>query len=146
MRTVIFLFCIFCCIEAHASDTEPIVIRTIIMEAVGAGEIAMQGVSEVIRNRVSDRRWPDNPLDVVIQPWQFSPNNGNREKNWKSFVRRNEIDGGDWRRALKAWKKSSVSNITNGANHFYATWIKPPSWSRKMKVTTKIENIVFLKG
>jgi spore germination cell wall hydrolase CwlJ-like protein len=147
MKKAIFIFMIAVLAGSEVSASGPervTIIRTLIMEAVGDGEEAMQAVGEVIRNRMADKRWPDTAYEVVTQPWQFSCNNGDREKNWKQFKKRNRIDGGDWMRASKAWEKSKTSNITKGSNLYHATYISAPRWDwSKVEQKAIINNHVF---
>lgn len=50
-------------------------IRTIYGEAAGEGADGWRGVASVIKNRVADPRWGDNPYDVAYEPKQFSAHN-----------------------------------------------------------------------
>ena len=54
---------------------------TLLGEARGEGVEGMVAVANVIRNRSRSGVYPSNPVDVVLQPWQFSTNNvgGNQE-------------------------------------------------------------------
>ncbi|MCB2055292.1 MAG: cell wall hydrolase [Geminicoccaceae bacterium] len=44
-----------------------------VLEAAGEGEAGMRAVMRVVRNRVADRRFPDEVCAVVAQPGQFQP-------------------------------------------------------------------------
>lgn len=111
------------------------------MEARGEGIDGMIAVSEVVLNRVEDRRWPDNVCDVVYQKWQFS---------WtmmsEGYIAKGKADG-DFSKAVEAAKKSLYDyDRTNGANHYYSTIIELPSWAKKMEKTYEYKKHIFYKG
>jgi len=98
-------------------------------EAEAEGFIGKVAVACVIRNRVLDRRWPDNYKGVMLQPWQFScflPDyfrERTLQHEWsKPFYR-------ECRYAAFGIYADWVQDITNGANHYYASWMtEPPGW------------------
>ena len=40
---------------------------------------------------------------------------------------------------------SQPTNLTDGATNFHATWLKPPSWARRMEQTVTIGGHVFYR-
>jgi spore germination cell wall hydrolase CwlJ-like protein len=108
-------------------------------------------VAWVVRNRVLDRRWPDNYEDVILQPWQFScflPGDPNRHSVLNALMA-----SGNWGDA--AWKECRyaamgiisnwVRDMTKGANH-YNTLGCDPKWDDRMVKTVVIGHHEFFKG
>ena len=117
MRYIIALLLIFAggfIPVARAEVPEAQAIRILIGEASGEGERGMQAVAEVLRRRNSTRGFYGlNAPHVDKQP---------------AWV---------WSMARRAWKKSSASNITRGADHFEGTDFRTPKWARgKVPVAT----------
>lgn len=110
------------------------VIRTVYGEARGEPDKGMIAVAWVIKNRVMDRRWPNDADSVVKQKFQFSTWNEN-DPNLKQIM------------ALKATDKfyvyikhivdavwsGSEMDPTNGAVYYIANTIKEPKWWNKAK-------------
>ena len=91
------------------------------------GKIA---VACVVRNRLKDRRWPDTWQGVMLQKYQFSC--------FLPDYLRPEITMEHWDRI--AWRECRfaafgilvdyVNDMTDGCNHYYASWLKKaPSWT-----------------
>lgn len=104
--------------------------RTIYGEAE-VGDIAdAEAIASVVLNRVRHRQWP-NEIDAVCrQPWQFSCwNPGNPRLHVLEDV---GLD--DWWFTI-CWhiaKKAVAGELednTDGATHYYATYIAPPRWA-----------------
>lgn len=96
------------------------------------GQIA---VGQVVMERVKDRRWPNTVCEVVFQPKQFT-NVGKsikRQKDWEEFLPLAELI-----------IKDLVKDVVPDANHFYADYIDPPKWSKKMRVVKHIGHHIFL--
>ena len=91
---------------------------------------AIRAVCDVIRNRVMDPRFPKTPVEVVLQPGQFSA--VCRQAYWRKAM------AGTWFPAhvagcLAAWREP-VSGLTGGALWYYSpvSMIPPgsaPSWA-----------------
>lgn len=127
-----------------------VVALTLWGEARGEGTEGMAAVAWVIKNRLVDRRFPPNLLDVCLKPWQFSAWNDNDPNRSKLIGRINFND----KYFKEAFAVASITlltdctaDITSGANH-YLTWklaqSNPPSWYDESKITEKIGNHVFL--
>jgi spore germination cell wall hydrolase CwlJ-like protein len=114
-------------------------------EAEGESFIGKLAIACVIRNRVNDKRWPDNYKAVILQPLQFSC--------FLPECFRPEIlvaakDKSYWRECKYAafgvyhgW----IKDITNGANHYHTKGVSP-SWSSEMKLVFEAGNHLFFKG
>ena len=52
-----------------------------------------------------------------------------------------------WERVRKAWRESAGTNLVNGADHWYADYIKAPAWTLAPAVmTAKFGKTRFYKG
>lgn len=142
--------------ETIIPETDPDVdtmARTIWGEARSEGILGMQAVACVIINRFHENIWyskykgEHSIKAVCLKPKQFScwndddPNKKVCElvdKRNKQFVQALEIS--------KDAKMGKLKDITNGANHYYADYIKTPKWVKDMKFCVKIGRHNFYKG
>jgi N-acetylmuramoyl-L-alanine amidase len=100
-------------------------------EAEAEDVIGKIAVACVVRNRVKDKRWPDEYGKVVLQKQQFScflP------KYFRPVILQHEFDNVFWRECkFAAWGvyHDYMRDVTNGANHYYSRIMKePPKWAR----------------
>ena len=119
------------------------------------GQIA---TAQVVMNRVEDRSFPNTVCEVVKQgPTRPSWEDPNKEYpikhrcqfSWycdgKSDVPKNEKA---WRKAqdvafLVLYNKIQL-DVTEGATHYHATYVKP-AWAKTKKRTTRIEKHIFYR-
>ena len=127
-------------------------------EAKNQSTVGQIATAQVVMNRVEDRRFPNTVCEVVKQgPTRPSWEDPNKEYpikhrcqfSWycdgKSDVPKNE----------KAWKKAQdvaflvlydkiKLDVTEGATHYHATYVKP-AWAKTKKRTTQIEKHIFYR-
>ena len=127
-------------------------------EAKNQSTIGQIATAQVVMNRVEDKRFPNTVCEVVKQgPTRPSWEDPNKEYpirhrcqfSWycdgKSDVPKNE----------KAWKKAQdvaflvlynkiKLDVTEGATHYHATYVKP-AWAKTKKRTTRIEKHIFYR-
>ena len=127
-------------------------------EAKNQSTIGQIATAQVVMNRVEDNRFPNTVCEVVKQgPTRPSWEDPNKEYpikhrcqfSWycdgKSDVPKNE----------KAWKKAQdvaflvlynkiELDVTEGATHYHATYVKP-AWAKTKKRTTRIEKHIFYR-
>lgn len=130
-----------------------IMARTIWGEARSEGEQGMKAVACVIMNRFNENIWyskykgEHSIKAVCLKPKQFScwnaddPNSkmcSSVNTNDKIFVEAIEI--------AKNAKNGKIKDITKGANHYFADYIKAPKWVKDMKFCIKIGRHNFYKG
>ncbi len=123
---------------------------TIWGEARGESSEGRAAVAWVIRNRLEDKRWPNNAVDVCLQPRQFSCWNPS-DKN----VAKLATVGWEDKRLKEAFAIAAITLLTDltadassGANHYlHYRWAqeRPPRWYRESKVTDKIGRHIFLQ-
>jgi len=126
--------------DATGATHQDIVATTLILEAGGEySEGAMEAVHEVIYNRSIKRN--KSMADVCLQKWQFSCWNG---KDIESNIMKAQKHP-RWNKAMKIVNTAKMTNYTNGADHYYADYIKAPYWASSMEFTTKIGRHLFFK-
>ncbi|WP_163832032.1 cell wall hydrolase [Spartinivicinus ruber] len=108
-------------------------------EARGEGLIGMLAVGEVTLNRVNDKRWPSSICAVVYQEKQFSWTHDKLpdamkepESAYLSHLVAKELLAG------------TKLNLTKGATHYHANYVRP-YWAESLIRTTTINNHIFYK-
>ena len=115
-------------------------------------------IAEVVMNRVADDRYPNTVCEVVKQGYIVLLE-GNPEKEYpirhrcqfswycdgKSDVPKNDKA---WRKAqdvafLVLYNKINL-DVTEGATHYHATYVRP-AWARTKTRTTRIEKHIFYR-
>ena len=127
-------------------------------EAKNQSTVGQIATAQVVMNRVEDRRFPNTVCEVVKQgPTRPSWEDPNKEYpikhrcqfSWycdgKSDVPKNEKA---WRKAqdvafLVLYNKIQL-DVTEGATHYHATYVKP-AWAKTKKRTTRIEKHIFYR-
>ena len=127
-------------------------------EAKNQSTIGQIATAQVVMNRVEDKRFPNTVCEVVKQ--------GPTRPSWKDPSKRIPVkhrcqfswycDGkSDIPKNKKAWKKAQdyaylvLNNriridVTEGATHYHATYVKP-SWAKTKTRTTRIETHIFYR-
>lgn len=137
--TAIIFTCAFNSACKGASPRD-IVTTTLILEAGGEYETgAMEAVHEVIHNRSVKRKM--TMPDVCLQRWQFSCWNGKDvDENVAKAMKHPR-----WNEAMKIVDTAKMTNFTNGADHYYAKYIREPYWTSSLTRTTTIGQHIFYK-
>ena len=127
-------------------------------EAKNQSIVGQAAVAEVVMNRVDDHRFPNRVCEVVKQgPHRPSWKDPNKEHpirhkcqfSWycdgKSDEPRDDIH---WRKAKDiarlVYHDRIVIDVTEGATHYHATYVKP-SWAKTKTRTTRIESHIFYR-
>ena len=127
-------------------------------EAKNQSLVGQVATAQVVMNRVADDRYPNTVCEVVKQgPHRPSWENPEKEYpvkhrcqfSWycdgKSDIPKNE----------KAWKKAQDYaylvlynrinlDVTEGATHYHATYVRP-AWAKTKTRTTRIEKHIFYR-
>ena len=115
-----------------------------------AGQIA---VAQVVMNRVKDNRYPDNVCDVVKQGLTYKNGKvvlGKCQFSWYCDGKKDEpnMESKTWRYALEYASilvtKNIVLDITEGATHYHATYVRP-DWAKTKTRTTRIDRHIFYR-
>ena len=135
-------------------------------EARSQGLAGQLAVSLVVLNRVKDNRFPNTICEVVHQgpvreSWKTKGKNvPDSERTYYPIRHRCQFswycDGkSDVPKNEKAWKKAQdvaflvlynkiELDVTEGATHYHATYVKP-AWAKTKKRTTRIEKHIFYR-
>lgn len=127
-------------------------------EAKNQSLVGQIATAQVVMNRVADNRYPNTVCEVVKQgPHRPSWENPEKEYpvkhrcqfSWycdgKSDIPKNEKA---WRKAqdvafLVLYNKVNL-DVTEGATHYHATYVRP-AWAKTKTRTTRIEKHIFYR-
>ena len=127
-------------------------------EAKNQSLVGQVATAQVVMNRVADDRFPNTICEVVKQ----GPTRPSWEDPKKQYPIKHRCqfswycDGkDDTPKTEKAWRKAQdvaflvlynkiQLDVTEGATHYHATYVRP-SWARTKKRTTRIEKHIFYK-
>jgi len=127
-------------------------------EAKNQSMIGQIATAQVVMNRVEDSRYPNSVCEVVKQ----GPHRPSWEDPNKQYPVRHRCqfswycDGkDDVPKNEKAWKKAQRYaylvlynriniDVTEGATHYHATYVKP-AWAKTKTRTTRIEKHIFYR-
>ena len=132
--------------------------QNIYYEARGSSRADQMAVSDVVLNRVKDSRYPNTICEVIYQgkqkPSWKDPTKMVMVRNmcqfsWYCDGKKDEPPEGDaWRSAqMVAYEMYYLykdSNITDGATHYHAFYVKP-SWAKKFIFKGRIGDHMFYK-
>tara|TARA_B100000242_G_scaffold289337_1_gene259014 strand:- start:194 stop:697 length:504 start_codon:yes stop_codon:yes gene_type:complete len=142
--------------QAYVDETHCMALN-IYHEAKNQSFVGQVAVGLVTMNRVRDHRYPNTVCEVVYQ--------GPSRPSWKDPNKRIPIrhkcqfswycDGkSDEARDKKAWWKAveyarmvmshRILDVTEGATHYHATYVRP-AWASQKTRTTRIETHIFYR-
>ena len=116
--------------------------------------IGQMAVGQVVLNRVEDSRFPDTVCEVVKEAVTYK--NSNKPVRWKcQFTwfcdgKKDEpnFESKTWSAALEnasiLLTKTIVLDITEGATHYHATYVRP-AWAKTKTKTTRIDRHIFYR-
>ena len=115
-----------------------------------AGQIA---VAQVVMNRVNDSRYPDNVCDVVKQGLTYKNGKvvlGKCQFSWYCDGKKDDVNmkSEKWRNSLR-YASMVITNritldVTEGATHYHATYVRP-AWARTKTKTVRINRHIFYR-
>ena len=123
-------------------------------EAGNQSMIGQMAVGQVVLNRVEDSRVPDTVCEVVKEAVTYK--NSNKPVRWKcQFTwfcdgKKDEpnFESKTWSAALEnasiLLTKTIVLDITEGATHYHATYVRP-AWAKTKTKTTRIDRHIFYR-
>ena len=127
-------------------------------EAKNQSLVGQIATAQVVMNRVEDNRFPSTVCEVVKQgPTRPSWEDPKKEYPIKHRCQFSWYCDGkdDTPKNEKAWKKAQdyaylvlynriAIDVTEGATHYHATYVKP-SWAKTKTRTTRIESHIFYR-
>ena len=123
-------------------------------EAKNQSMIGQVATAQVVMNRVADSRYPNTVCEVVKQGPKYKGSDVPvRHKCQFSWFCDGKSD--EPKRDSKEWFKAQdyarivlsgriALDVTEGATHYHATYVKP-SWARTKTRTTRIESHIFYR-
>jgi N-acetylmuramoyl-L-alanine amidase len=115
-----------------------------------AGQIA---VAQVVMNRVNDSRYPDNVCDVIKQGLTYKNGKvvlGKCQFSWYCDGKKDDVNmkSEKWRNSLR-YASMVITNritldVTEGATHYHATYVRP-AWTRTKTKTVRINRHIFYR-
>lgn len=130
------------------TDPRQVLAGTAWGEARGEGGRAMQGVINVVMNRLALNGWMGhNIVEVCLKPYQFScwlADDPNRAKILN--VAANDPQFVEALALADLAMHDELSDIVAGATSYYDTSIQPPAWARGQPPLAIIGNLIFLKA
>ena len=115
------------------------------------GQIA---VGQVVMNRVQDSRFPDTVCEVVKQAVTYKGTNKpvihKCQFSWYCDGKKDEpnYNSKSWSKALNyaviVLGGDITLDVTNGATHYHATYVRP-AWAKTKTRTTRIDRHIFYR-
>ena len=123
-------------------------------EAKNQSMLGQVAVGQVVMNRVQDRRFPDNVCDVVTEAVTYKGTNKpvlhKCQFSWYCDGQRDEpkVNSKEWWYA-KEYASIVLSgkialDVTEGATHYHATYVRP-AWAKTKTRTTRIDRHIFYR-
>ena len=123
-------------------------------EAKNQSMVGQVATAQVVMNRVADSRYPNTVCEVVKQGPKYKgsdvPVRHKCQFSWFCDGKSDEPrkDSKEWRMAQEyariVLSGRIVLDVTEGATHYHATYVKP-SWARTKTRTTRIESHIFYR-
>ena len=123
-------------------------------EAKNQSMLGQIAVGQVVMNRVADSRFPDTVCEVVKQAVTHKGTNKpilfRCSFSWYCDGKKDEPEydshawflAQDYARIVLSGK--IVLDVTEGATHYHATYVRP-SWAKTKKRTTRIDRHIFYR-
>ena len=123
-------------------------------EAKNLSMIGQVATAQVVMNRVADSRYPNTVCEVVKQGPKYNgsdvPVRHKCQFSWFCDGKSDEpkLDSKEWFKA-QDYARIVLSgrialDVTEGATHYHATYVRP-SWAKTKTRTTRIEKHIFYR-
>ena len=123
-------------------------------EAKNQSMVGQVATAQVVMNRVADSRYPNTVCEVVKQGPKYKgsdvPVRHKCQFSWFCDGKSDEpkLDSKEWFKA-KDYARIVLSgrialDVTEGATHYHATYVKP-AWAKTKTRTTRIEKHIFYR-
>ena len=123
-------------------------------EAKNQSMLGQIAVGQVVMNRVEDTRFPDNVCDVVTQAVTYKgtdkPVLHKCQFSWYCDGQKDEpdFDSKEWWDAKEyasiVLSGTIMLDVTEGATHYHATYVRP-AWAKTKTKTTRIDRHIFYR-
>tara|TARA_R100000322_G_C5432510_1_gene188875 strand:- start:615 stop:1037 length:423 start_codon:yes stop_codon:yes gene_type:complete len=123
-------------------------------EAKNQSMLGQIAVGQVVMNRVEDRRFPNTVCEVVKQAVTYKgtdvPVLHKCHFSWYCDGKDDtpNFDSKSWTRAKEyahiVLSKKIIIDVTEGATHYHATYVRP-AWAKTKRKTTRIDRHIFYR-
>ena len=123
-------------------------------EAKNQSMLGQLAVGQVVMNRVEDKRFPDNVCDVVTEAVTYKgtdkPVLHKCQFSWYCDGQKDEpdFDSKEWWDAKEyasiVLSVTIMLDVTEGATHYHATYVRP-AWAKTKTKTTRIDRHIFYR-
>ena len=123
-------------------------------EAKNQSMLGQLAVGQVVMNRVEDKRFPDNVCDVVTEAVTYKGTNKpvlhKCQFSWWCDGQKDEpdFDSKEWWDAKEyasiVLSGTIMLDVTEGATHYHATYVRP-AWAKTKTKTTRIDRHIFYR-
>ncbi len=123
-------------------------------EAKNQSMLGQIAVGQVVMNRVEDTRFPDNVCDVVTEAVTYKgtdkPVLHKCQFSWYCDGQKDEpdFDSKEWWDAKEyasiVLSGTIMLDVTEGATHYHATYVRP-AWAKTKTKTTRIDRHIFYR-
>ena len=123
-------------------------------EAKNQSMLGQLAVGQVVMNRVEDKRFPDNVCDVVTEAVTYKgtdkPVLHKCQFSWYCDGQKDEpdFDSKEWWDAKEyasiVLSDTIMLDVTEGATHYHATYVRP-AWAKTKTKTTRIDRHIFYR-
>jgi len=131
----------------NQGDPIDILARTMYGEARGEGTAGLQGVANVVMNRVAKPRWwGKDVIGVCLKPFQFSC--WNKDDPNLNIIQNVERDNLIFNKAYEMATEAvqgALPDITDGATSYFAKGTPVPKWALGRRSCCEIGHHLFYK-
>ena len=123
-------------------------------EAKNQSMLGQIAVGQVVMNRVEDTRFPDNVCDVITEAVTYKgtdkPVLHKCQFSWYCDGQKDEPEyhSEEWWNAQEyasiVLSGTIVLDVTEGATHYHATYVRP-AWAKTKTRTTRIDRHIFYR-
>ena len=122
-------------------------------EAKNQSMLGQFAVAQVVMNRVEDSRYPDTVCEVVKQGLTYRNGKvviGKCQFSWYCDGKSDEPnrDSKAWSNAIRhasiIMTETINIDVTDGATHYHASYVRP-AWAKTKKRTTRIDKHIFYR-
>ena len=157
VKLILIVFILLIAWNSAFGDDKKCLTENIYFEARGQGQAGWLAVAQVTQNRVNDRRFPNTVCEVVKQgltyasgdpirnKCQFSwycDGKSDKPKNTKVYNEISELV--NYIYDVKGQPNHELLDITDGATHYHADYVRP-SWAKTKTKTIEIEDHIFYR-
>ena len=125
----------------------------IYFEAKNESKLGQLAVAQVVMNRMYDHRYPDTICDVVKQGLTYKNGKvvlGKCQFSWYCDGKSDQpnMKSKQWENAIRyasiVMSETINIDVTDGATHYHATYVRP-AWAKTKTRTTRIDRHIFYR-